>query len=283
MITLKCCLNREELSAERERLTQSKWKHRKKHKKTPRSHGLRGAKSFDQWWLSPDFVKLFGCVARFQNIPVDDAPYCGEMIDTAVLIVEVVGMFPYVDAENGLQSVANGVACIGFLCNHEFPFAVTGKPYPTATEKTGAFLLELLLEGFERAKLCIDGFGQLAHGLAIFLRSGELREVEIVVEDLSGVVEDGTFGMFNDFFEGFTFEATAREQVVEVRHIGVEVLAVVELHSSRANDGLKGRGGVGKFHEFEFTVYGLCVGECAGGKKCQSGMSECHNVDLLCG
>ena len=111
----------------------------KRHKKTPRSHGLRGAKSFDQWWLSPDFINLFGSVARFQNIPVDDAPHCGEMIDTAVLIVEVVGMFPYVDAENGLQSVANGVACIGFLRNHEFPFAVTGKPYPTATKKTGAF------------------------------------------------------------------------------------------------------------------------------------------------
>ena len=283
MITLKCCLNREELSEERERSTQSKWKHRKKYKKTPRSHRLRGAKSFDQWWLSPDFVKLFGSVARFQNIPVDDAPYCGEMIDTAVLIVEVVGMFPYVDAENRLQSVANGGACVGFLRNHEFPFAVTGKPYPTATEKTGAFLLELLLEGFERTKLCIDGFGQLAHGLAIFLWSGELREVEIVVEDLSGVVEDGTFGVFNDFFEGFTFEATAREQVVEVRHIGVEVLAVVELHSSRANDGLESRGGVGEFNEFEFTIYGLCISKCAGGKKSQSGMSECHNVDLLCG
>ena len=70
-----------------------------KAQKTPRSHGLRGAKSFDQWWLSPDFINLFGSVARFQNIPVDDAPHCGEMIDTAVLIVEVVGMFPYVDAE----------------------------------------------------------------------------------------------------------------------------------------------------------------------------------------
>ena len=98
MTTLKCCLNREELSAERERSTQSKWRLGKKHKKTPRSHGLRGAKSFDQWWLSPDFVKLFGSVARFQNIPIDDAPHCGKMIDTAVLIVEVVGMFPYVDA-----------------------------------------------------------------------------------------------------------------------------------------------------------------------------------------
>jgi len=83
MTTLKCCLNCEELSAERERSTQSKWRLGKKHKKTPRSHGLRGAKSFDQWWLLPDFVKLFGSVARFQNIPVDDVPHCGEMIDTA--------------------------------------------------------------------------------------------------------------------------------------------------------------------------------------------------------
>ena len=58
---------------------------------------------------------------------------------------------------------------------------------------------------------------------------------------------------------------------------------MVKFHSSRANDGLESRGGVGEFNEFELTVYGLCISKCAGGKKSQSGMSECHNVDLLCG
>ena len=105
----------------------------------------------------------------------------------------------------------------------------------------------------------------MTYGLAIFLRSGKLREVKIVVEGLTGVVEDGTFRLFNDFFERFAFETTARKQIVEVGHVGVEVLAVVELDGCCADDGLKGRGGVGKFHEFEFSVYGLCVGECAGG------------------
>ena len=108
-------------------------------KKLPEAMGFEELSLLINWWLSPDFINLFGSVARFQNIPVDDAPHCGEMIDTAVLIVEVVGMFPYVDAENGLQSVANGVACIGFLRNHEFPFAVTGKPYPTATKRPAPF------------------------------------------------------------------------------------------------------------------------------------------------
>ena len=92
---------------------------------------------------------LFGSVASFEHVPIDNTPYSGEMIDAAILIVEIVGVFPHVDAENGLQTVADGIAGVGFLGDDELTFAVVGKPYPTAAEKTGTFLLEFLLESFE--------------------------------------------------------------------------------------------------------------------------------------
>ena len=61
------------------------------------------------------------------------------MVYAAILVVEVVGVFPHVDAENGLQTVANGVTGIGFLRDDEFAFAVTGEPYPSAAEEGGTF------------------------------------------------------------------------------------------------------------------------------------------------
>ncbi|MNR17286.1 hypothetical protein D3C85_1339370 [compost metagenome] len=48
-----------------------------------------------------------------------------------------------------------------------------------------------------------------------------------MVPDLGGVVEDAARGGLDDLFQGFTFEFGARNQVVQVHHVGVVVLAVV--------------------------------------------------------
>ena len=85
----------------------------------------------------------------------------------------------------------------------------------------------------------------MAYGFAVLLRSGELREIEVVVENLSGVVEHSTFRLFDDFFECLSLETAARQQIVEVRHVGVEVLAVVEFYCCCADDGFECRSGVG--------------------------------------
>ena len=87
-----------------------------------------------------------------------------------------------------------------------------------------------------------------------------------MVEDLSGVVETAPSDC-STISSSVLPSSHCREQVVEVCHIGVEMLAVVELHRSRANDGLESRGGVGEFNEFELTVYGLCTSKCAGRQK----------------
>jgi hypothetical protein len=66
-----------------------------------------------------------------------------------------------------------------------------------------------------------------------------------VVEDLAGVVEEGAGGLRYDFFEGEVFEAAAGKEFVEVVHVSLEVLAVVEAQGLGADDGLKGVEGVG--------------------------------------
>ena len=50
---------------------------------------------------------LFCCEEEFAGaLPVDDFPDGGEVIGAAVLVLEVVGMFPDIDAENGLPATA---------------------------------------------------------------------------------------------------------------------------------------------------------------------------------
>lgn len=210
-----------------------------------------------QWqWL-----ELFGSVARFNDVPVDDLPDGSQMVGTAVLIVEIVGMFPHVDAHERLEVMTNGVAAVHFLRDDKLTVFVGGEPHPTRTEECSTLLLEFLLEGIKRTKLRVDGSSECANGLAVGLRRSKLCEVEVVVEELTSIVEDATFGSFYNLLERLSFETTSREEVVEVGHVGVEVLAVVNLDGLCTNDRFEGRHFVRKSDEFELAVGGLCAGQ----------------------
>ncbi|MNY55105.1 hypothetical protein D3C86_1910530 [compost metagenome] len=61
-----------------------------------------------------------------------------------------------------------------------------------------------------------------------------------MVPDLSGVVEDTTRRALDDFFQGLAFELGTRDQVVQVHHVGVVVLAVVVFQGLGGNVRLEG-------------------------------------------
>src|SRR5690606_24491125 len=63
---------------------------------------------------------------------------------------------------------------------------------------------------------------------------------EGVVPDLSGVVEDATGRGLDDGFQILAFELGARDQVVQVGHVGLVVLAVVILEGLGGNVRLEG-------------------------------------------
>ena len=162
----------------------------------------------------------------------------------AVLVVEVVGVFPDVEGEEGPQAAGDGVAGAGFLGDVQGAVCARGEPDPAAAEEGYAAGFEFCLEGGEAPPLFVDLGGERTGGCRGAAR-GELGEVEVVVEDLAGVVEEGSGGLADDFFEGEVFEAAAGEEFVEVVDVGLEVFAVVEGEGACADDRFELFGGVG--------------------------------------
>ena len=76
----------------------------------------------------------------------------------------------------------------------------------------------------------------------------ELGEVQVVVQDLAGVVENGfrfldsaTGSARNDnLLQGYRLELGPGDEFIEIVHIGLQMLPVMELQSTGADDGLEG-------------------------------------------
>ena len=194
--------------------------------------------------------------------PIDNPPQRLEVCGAAVLVVEVVGVFPNVEGEEGPEAVGDGVVGAGVLADGQGAGGIGPEPHPPGPEQADALGDELLLEGFEGAPLRLDLLaegrfrvkpGMRSPGRSLSLSKGrpaELREVQVVVQDLAGVVEDGfrffrcaqndRRGARNDnLLQRHRLELGAGDELVEIVHIALQVLAVVEFQSARADDGLQ--------------------------------------------
>ncbi len=183
-------------------------------------------------------------VSCFYLFPIHDVPEGMELGGAAVLVVEVVGVFPDVEGEQGPQAAGDGVAGVGLLGDLQGAVLVGGEPDPAAAEEGDAAGFEFGLEGGEAPPLFVDLGGEGAGGCRRAAR-GELGKVEVMVEDLAGVVEEGAGGLADDLSQGQVFEAAAGEQLVEVVDVGLEVFAVVEGEGAFADDGFERVKGVG--------------------------------------
>ncbi|MFM1943105.1 MAG: hypothetical protein RI897_2087 [Verrucomicrobiota bacterium] len=190
--------------------------------------------------------------------PVHHTPDGLEIVGTAVLVFEVVGMFPDIDAEDG------GAFATGDGFTHEGVILVGGgsdgdlasgreQPDPAAAEAAGAGGFELGFEFIEGAEGCIDGIGQGAGGVSSGIGGEELPE-ERMVPVASAVVADCAADVFrhggevtDQGFEGLCFEVgISSDGLVEVSHIGVVMFAMVDFHGHRVDVGFEGFLGVGK-------------------------------------
>ena len=136
-------------------------------------------------------------VARSDYIPVNDRPYVLDVVGTAILVAEVVGMLPDVDPHEGAKAMYDGVAPVGLLGDHELAILLGGEPSPARTEEGRAGCEELSLEGFEASPLSYDCIEELALRCTPSVGS-ELREVKVVIEELTCVVEDRAFALAHD-------------------------------------------------------------------------------------
>ena len=74
----------------------------------------------------------------------------------AVLVVQVVGMFPDVEGEDGLETVSYGVVGVGVLGYGEFAGSIDLEPDPAGAKEAGALGFKIGLEGIEGAPLLLD-------------------------------------------------------------------------------------------------------------------------------
>ena len=173
--------------------------------------------------------------------PVDEGPEGGEVGGASVLVVEVVGVLPDVEGEYRLEAVGDGVAGAGLLGDGERAVRRGGEPDPAGAEEPDAFGDEVVLEGVEGAPLFhdLEQEGGLLRGGDRVCRGAELGEIQVVVEDLAGVVEDSAVRLLDDFLQGEVLVGAAREEFVQVVDIGLEVLAVVESDGTGADHRLE--------------------------------------------
>ena len=160
------------------------------------------------------------------------------MRGAAVLVVEVVGVFPDVEGQQGFEAAGDGVGGAGFLAYYEGAVFLRGEPYPAGAEEADAFGFEFGLEGLETPPLLIDlGCQRTRRGGLGGFGWCELGEVEVVVQDLAGVVEDGAGGSLGDnLFERHILELSADNEFVEVVDVCFQMLAVVESQCLRTDD-----------------------------------------------
>src|SRR6185436_1607052 len=168
--------------------------------------------------------------------PVDDIPPRVDVVGPAILILEVVRVLPDVDAEDGLLAVHHRVVLVRRALDDELA-AVVDHPRPPAAEPSDRGRLQLLLQLVEAAERAVDRVGNRARRRAAGVRPHDLPEHRVVQMAAAVVAHGGTnrFGHAVDALDE-VLEALRRKLrglfngSVEVRHVRVVVLAVMNLH-----------------------------------------------------
>ena len=162
------------------------------------------------------------------NAPVDEQEELLEVVLAAVLVVEVIGMLPYIDSQQGRYVVAQRIIAVRQGRDLQFACGIRGQEDPARAKELKSGLVQLLHHGLEGAKGLRDEHHQFGGGLLGMLRGGQLLEEELVVEHLSGIVGQSASGRFaHDVAEGHALVLGVVHQLIEVVHIGLEVFAVV--------------------------------------------------------
>ena len=188
-------------------------------------------------------------VPILNDLPVDDSPQGLELVGAAVLPVKIVGVLPNIEGQQGSEVPRDWVVGPRLLGDDQTAIRSGGEPDPAGAEKADALGDELVLEGIHAAPLAYDLLSERPCGRGGFRRRTELREIQVVVEDLAGVVEDGALAAADDLLQRLRLERRAGDQAVEVVHIALQVLAMVELDRAGADDRLQGIGRVGELNK----------------------------------
>src|SRR5215472_4063466 len=120
------------------------------------------------------FAGFEGGVALVDLVPVDDVPPGGEIFRTTVVVFQVVGVLPDVVAEDGIQSLRNGIVLIWRRHDLHFAVRLARKPYPSRAELLRASIVEFGFEIVEVAKGFLNRLSDGSVRIASALRLHDL-------------------------------------------------------------------------------------------------------------
>lgn len=155
----------------------------------------RGARVWTRGRLAEGCLLQGGEVIGLGLRPIDYRPDGFEVIGAAVLIVEIIGVFPDVDAkdwgafDSGDCFAHQGVILICGGADFEFSVAEI-QPSPTGTEATEASGVDFFFELIDIAEGSGDGFGEFADGFGVGVCGEEFPE-ERVIDVTATVIADG--------------------------------------------------------------------------------------------
>jgi hypothetical protein len=183
------------------------------------------------------FLKSLG-----DSAPVDDVPDGAEVLSLAVLVLEVVGVLPGVDTEEGLKVAGDGVLVRSSNDGQSASVLVLDEPGPAGALDAGEGSIGLLLESLEGAKVLVDGSQKLALGLtttALAVGSKVLPEEGVVDVTTAVEVEKRSLSGSSLGVSLVVGLGDGVGSVVEASNVGLVVLGVVKLHDLARDVGLK--------------------------------------------
>lgn len=201
------------------------------------------------------------------EIPVEEIPDSGGMLGSAVLIFQVVGMFPDVDGEQRFSAVGERAILVGGALNEEGAIFFEGEPAPAAAEVTGRGFGQFILELIEAAKVFIDGFGEFALRFGALVIGAEYLPVEIVIGDSAAVVNHSGADFRRDgvqVSEHFAWALAAEageagDGFIEVGHVRRMMFIMVDRDRLRINVGFKSIVSKGQRRQLEW-LFGRSAG-----------------------
>src|ERR1035437_1379643 len=189
--------------------------------------------SFRSLMVLPAFVLAlhrFAAASIFHvlgdEVPVRQLPEGLDVLGPRVAAVDVVGMFPNVAGQQGLVLGRQRRAGVAGRAQFESSVRRLNEPCPAGAEQAGGGFGELFLELLEGPEVLLDALEQRAGRFARGTRA-EAAPVEGVVPDLGGVVEDFALGGAHDVLKRQVLVLGAGNELVQVVHVGLMVLAVV--------------------------------------------------------
>src|SRR6266566_2068755 len=188
---------------------------------------------------SRDNVSLPGSsslgIASGNLVPVDNIPPGIEVLRTAVLIFEVIGMLPHVVTQDRIETVRQGVILVGGGNDSE-AIATQNKPGPAGAKALHASIIECSLERIERAKLGIDRLCQITARLTAPVGGHALPE-QGMIEMAAAVIADGRTNILRklvkttyDLFNRQRGKLMALQRTIQIGDVRVVVLVMMQLH-----------------------------------------------------